>query len=198
MWRNHSHPQPAKSYSRQTMNLLIIADDEFVGRRVPECQTDLLISCGDMPDDIILQVASRCRCQEILAVKGNHDSSAPFRPPIRDMHLATYEFRGVKFGGFCGSWKYKPRGNYLFEQSEVEQRMGAFPPVDVFVAHNSPRLVHDRDDEVHIGFASFSNYITRAKPRFFLHGHQHQDLETTIGPTRVIGIYGHRFLALLE
>jgi len=176
------------------MNLLIIADDELVGRSVPECQAELLISCGDMPDDIILEVAARCRCREILAVRGNHDSSAPFKPPIRDMHLATFQFLGVTFGGFCGSWKYKPRGNYLFEQSEVEKALATFPAVDVFVAHNSPRLVHDRDDEVHIGFASFSNYIARAKPKLFLHGHQHQNLETIVGQTRVIGTYGHRFL----
>jgi Icc-related predicted phosphoesterase len=178
------------------MNLLIIADDEFVGRRVPDCQVDLLVSCGDLPDDVILEVAARCHCREIFAVKGNHDSSAPFRSPIRDMHLATLQFRGVTFGGFCGSWKYKPRGNYLFEQSEVEKALDGFPRVDVFVAHNSPRLVHDRDDEVHIGFAAFSNYLTTARPRFFLHGHQHHDVETLVGQTQVIGTYGHRFLVL--
>jgi Icc-related predicted phosphoesterase len=178
------------------MNLLIIADDEYVGRNAPESQADVLISCGDIPDETILQAASRCRCREILAVKGNHDSSGPFRQPIRDMHLATFQFRGVTFGGFCGSWKYKPKGNYLFEQSEVENMLAAFPPVDVFVAHNSPRLVHDRDDEVHLGFASFSNYIQRARPKFFLHGHQHQDVESIAGATRVIGTYGHRFLVV--
>jgi Icc-related predicted phosphoesterase len=178
------------------MNLLIIADDEFVARRVPDSQADLLISCGDLPDNIILEVAARCHCQEVLAVKGNHDSSAPFKPPIRDMHLATFQFRGVQFGGFCGSWKYKSRGNYLFEQFEVEKALTNFPAVDVFIAHNSPRLVHDRDDQVHIGFASFSNYITTAKPKLFLHGHQHQDLESIVGQTRVVGTYGHRFLVL--
>jgi len=180
------------------MTLLIIADDESVGRRVPESRADVLVSCGDLPDETILQIASRCACREILAVKGNHDSSAPFRSPIRDLHLTTFQFLGVTFGGFCGSWKYKPKGNYLFEQSEVEQSLAAFPAVDVFVAHNSPRLVHDRDDEVHIGFASFNNYIARAKPKLFLHGHQHHDLESGAGQTRIIGTYGHRFLVLAD
>lgn len=85
------------------MNLLIIADDEFAARRVPDAPADLLLSLGDMPDDIILEVARRCSCREILAVKGNHHSSAPFREPIRDLHVSTFEFRGVTFGGFCGS-----------------------------------------------------------------------------------------------
>ena len=176
------------------MTLLVIADDEFVARNVPNAPSDLLISCGDLPDETILEIANRCACREILAVKGNHDSSGLFRPPTRDMHLATFQFRGITFGGFCGSWKYKPRGNYLFEQPEVEASLATLPAVDVFIAHNSPRHVHDRDDEVHIGFTSFNTYITRAKPKLFFHGHQHENTETLAGETRVIGTFGHRFL----
>jgi Icc-related predicted phosphoesterase len=178
------------------MNILVIADDESLSTRLPEIDADLLISCGDLPDDLILQVAARSCCREILAVKGNHDSSAAFKSPIREMHLVTYEFGGITFGGFCGSWKYKPRGNHLFEQSEVDQHLAAFPPVDIFIAHNSPRLIHDRDDEVHIGFTSFNNYIERAKPKLFLHGHQHENIETRIGETRVIGTFGYRSLVV--
>jgi Icc-related predicted phosphoesterase len=133
-----------------------------------------------------------------MAVKGNHDSSGPFSAPIRDLHLKMFRYRGVVFGGFCGSWKYKPRGNYLFEEFEVERLMLKFPAVDVFVAHNSPRLVHDREDEVHLGFASFNSYIKRATPKLFLHGHQHENVERQIGGTRVIGTYGHRLLVLPE
>ena len=40
--------------------------------------------------------------------------------------------------------------------------MASFPPVDVFVAHNSPRHVHDRDDDVHFGFEAFVRYLERA------------------------------------
>ena len=178
------------------MNLLIIADDESLPRGVPDNPADLLVSLGDLSDDTICEIARRCGCHVILAVKGNHDSSAPFRPPIRDAHLTTSTFRGLTFGGFCGSWKYKPRGNYLFEQSEVEQRLTHFPHVDVFLAHNSPRLVHDREDEVHTGFSAFNNYIARAAPELFLHGHQHENRETMVGATRVIGVFGHRFILL--
>ena len=80
----------------------------------------------------------------------------------------------------------------------METALTSFPSVDVFVAHNSPRLVHDRDDEVHIGFVAFSNYINRARPKYFLHGHQHVHQETSVGGTRVVGTYGFRFLAIAE
>jgi uncharacterized protein len=180
------------------MTLLVIADDEALLHQLPDVPADVLISCGDLPDQIILAAAQRCRCRHILAVKGNHDSSAAFRAPIVDLHLRTHTIHGITFGGFCGAWKYKPKGNYLFEQPEVESALAEFPRVDVFVAHNSPRMVHDRDDEVHLGFDAFQTYITRAHPRRLLHGHQHLHTESTIGATRVTGTYGHRFIVIAE
>ena len=178
------------------MTLLVIADDDAVLGTVPDTRAEVLICCGDLLDSVILGVAAKCRCREILALKGNHDSSAPFQQPIRDLHRATFRIGDITFGGFAGSWKYKPRGHYLFDQDEVEQAMTSFPPVDVFVAHNSPRLIHDREDDVHIGFTAFASYISRATPRLFLHGHQHISTETLVGGTRVIGTYGYRFLTL--
>lgn len=178
------------------MNLLIIADDESVGSQVPDCTVDVLVSCGDLPDEVILKAAAKCRCRQILAVKGNHDSSAAFPEPIQDLHLKRLQFRGMSFGGFCGSWRYKPRGNYLFEDFEVEHLLANFAAVDVFITHNSPRLIHDREDDVHMGFAAFNQYLERAKPKFLLHGHQHQNIETQIGGTLVIGTYGHRMLVV--
>lgn len=180
------------------MNVLVIADDDKVLESLPDVHVDLMISCGDLTDDLILAAAEKCSCPRIFAVKGNHDSSSPFRPPIHDLHLQTAQFRGKTFGGFCGSWKYKPRGNYLFEQSEVAAALKDFPKVDVFVAHNSPRSVHDREDEVHTGFVGFATYINDHKPHLFLHGHQHVQIETMVGLTKVVGTYGHRFLTITE
>lgn len=181
------------------VNLLIIADDEFEAKRfAADTPVDLLISLGDMPDSVILEVAEKCRCHEILAVKGNHDSGASFLGPVRDLHLQSFEYQGITFGGFCGAWKYKPRGHHLFEQEEVEALLSNFPPVDVFIAHSSPRGIHDRDDEVHIGFVAFTRYIQRAWPRLFLHCHQHLDQISLVGPTTVIGTFDHRFLTPLS
>ena len=176
------------------MTILVIADDELLDGNLPTSNVDLVVSCGDLPDEVILRAAEKCNCDKILAVKGNHDSSAEFLQPIKDVHLRAVNFGGLSFGGFCGSWKYKPRGNYLFEQSEVETALKSFPRVDVFVAHNSPRMIHDRDDDVHFGFIAFSTYIDQTQPTLFLHGHQHVNQESRVGRTRVIGTYGYRFI----
>ena len=112
------------------------------------------------------------------------------------MHLRTFEWGGVTFGGFGGSWKHKPVGHHLFEQSEVTEALTGFPSVQVFVAHNSPRLIHERDDEIHLGFVAFAPYLARAKPLLLLHGHQRCQQETRLGVTRIIGTFGHRFLVI--
>ncbi len=180
------------------MTILVIADDEDVLWAVPDARADVLISCGDLSDKIILEAARRVGSPPILAVKGNHDGSGAFDPRITDMHLQTRTIRGVTFGGFAGSWKYKPRGNYLFEQPDVYSALKSFPPVDVFVAHNSPSGVHDRDDDVHRGFSAFSTYIADHQPRFFIHGHQHKNAESVLGRTKVVGVYGHRYMVVKE
>jgi Icc-related predicted phosphoesterase len=180
------------------VTILVIADDDAVMKAVPDIRADVLVSCGDVTDDTILAVGARTGIRTILAVKGNHDSAASFPPPVINLHLETHSVRDVTFGGFCGCWKYKPVGHHLFDEAEVGKHLDSFPRVDVFVAHNSPRSVHDRDDDVHMGFSSFTSYIVDQRPRMFLHGHQHVNAKTTVGTTQVIGVCGYRYVVLQE
>ena len=177
------------------MRALVIADEENI-QFDRELKADILISCGDLTDTFILRVAEMTLCRTIFAVKGNHDEGEPFRAPIKDLHLQVYEFKGLRFGGFSGSWKYKPRGHWLYEQDEVERMLESFPPVDVFVAHNSPRQIHEWDDRAHIGFKAFNAYIERTKPQVFIHGHQHVNAESLFDETRVIGVFGQRWIRM--
>jgi len=174
------------------MNILVIADDDSFTKTPTRERADVLISCGDMADQVILQTAEATQCSRVFAVKGNHDGAGSFPTPIADLHLRTENIGGLSFGGVRGSWRYKPRGHFLYDEDEVAEFLATFPPVDVFVAHNSPRHIHDRDDEVHLGFEAFVGYIRRAQPRFFFHGHQHISEETRIDETRVIGVYGQQ------
>lgn len=174
------------------MTTLLLADDDGVRGQLTTEPADLLISCGDVADGVILEAAQLAGCDGIFAVKGNHDDCRAFAPPIVDLHLSVQTFNGLRFGGFHGSWRYKPRGHFLYEQEEVEMLLESFPPVDVFVAHNSPWEIHERDRDVHIGFAAFNRYIERTQPRWFIHGHQHCDQDAYLDQTRVIGLFGLR------
>lgn len=174
------------------MNLLVLSDDDGVRHDLTVQPADLVLSLGDVSDLVILEAAKQAQCGRIFAVKGNHDSGEAFPPPIVDLHLAVLTMGGVRFGGFNGSWRYKPRGHYLYEQEEVEDLLAGFPPVDVFIAHNSPRNMHERDTAAHVGFEAFNRYIERAQPRLFIHGHQHVNQDTLVGRTQVMGVFGQR------
>ncbi len=176
------------------MKLLVIADSDDFTWQGEARDADAIISCGDVVDQLILSAEATCKCRAVFAVKGNHDSAGPFPAPIIDLHLRIQEFNGVRFGGLNGSWKYKSRGHFLYEQSEVTAFLRSYPAVDVFVSHNSPRSLHDRDDDVHLGFDGLLEYIHRHRPRLLIHGHQHVNRETVVGSTRVIGVHGYRMI----
>ncbi len=178
------------------MTALILADIDDIHWHGDTGNADLLISCGDVDDNLIEEAAQAYGCQTILAVRGNHDRSATFARSIVDLHLHRVEVQGLSFGGFQGSWKYKPRGNYLYEQDEVEKALKEFPAVDIFVAHNSPLRVHDKEDETHYGFDGFKHSIRVRRPMIFLHGHQHFRVQTRVEDTVVIGAYGAQLFEL--
>lgn len=176
------------------MIILAIADIDDLRWKGSSGRADLLISCGDVSDPVILEAAEAYQCPRILAVKGNHDFPAPFPPPIIDLHLHVETYGGMQVGGINGSWRYKPRGHYLYEQAEATGLLKEFPPVDIFVSHNSPRGIHDKEDGIHPGFDALNAYVQSAKPRLLIHGHQHRNVAPPCAGTKVLGVYGHRLI----
>lgn len=180
------------------LKILVISDDDSRIGELDCPKPDFLISCGDLHEGAILRMARHYGARHILAVRGNHDSASPFPEPIIDLHLKVVMIEGITFGGFAGSWRYKPVGHHLYEQWDVASSLALFPPVDVFVAHNSPAGIHERDAHVHQGFKAFGDYIDRIKPRLFIHGHQHVDASTTRDQTTILSVFGERFVVIDE
>ncbi len=180
------------------LNILVIADDDSLLGALDCIHPDILISCGDLHEGAILRMARHYGARHILAVRGNHDSAAPFPDPIIDLHLKSVTIEGITFGGFAGAWRYKPVGHHLYEQWDVATAMRGFQPVDVFVAHNSPAGIHERDRHVHQGFGAFGDYIDRAQPQLFIHGHQHLNLLTVRDQTKILAVYGEKLVTIEE
>lgn len=178
------------------MRIVAISDDDLLVGQFQNVTADVVIALGDLLERTIEQAAAQYGAARTLAVKGNHDTDASFPPSITELHLSVVDYGGLRFAGFNGSWKYKPRGHFLYEQQEVSRLLRDFPPVDVFVAHNSPRGIHERDQDVHQGFDGFLEYLERAQPAYFLHGHQHVLQTTRWGQTEVIGVFGELVLDL--
>ena len=180
------------------MNILILADIDDLRWTAGTGKVDLVLALGDTVDCLILEAAAAYQCNRIYAVKGNHDPATPFPKPIVDLDIQTVEFGGLTFGGLSGSWKYKPAGHFLYEQEEVDDLLAGFPKVDVFISHNSPLSIHDKPDGIHTGFSALLAYVQRQQPHLLIHGHQHRNIETMVGRTRVLGVYGHQVIEITD
>ena len=185
------------------MKLLLISDIDELHWRNGSGQADLILSLGDVADQVILEASKAYNCPHVFAVRGNHDhdEGQPFPKPIIDLHMSTQKFNGMTFGGLNGA--LKPHGHpaiipFLYEQTEVCRYMSAFPPVDILISHNSPRGVHERNDDSYAGFDGLMNYLFEHKPKYLFHGHQHINRETTCDATRVICVYGWRVMETME
>ena len=181
-----------------SMKFLLLSDIDELHWRNGTGQADLILSLGDVADQVILEASKAYNCSNVFAVRGNHDhnDNTPLPEPIIDLHMTTKEFKGMTFGGLNGAWQYKPRGHFLYHQSEVCKFMSAFPYVDILISHNSPRGVHDREDGLHTGFDGLTNYILEHKPKYLFHGHQHMNRETTCDATKVICVYGWKVMEI--
>lgn len=177
------------------LNIIAIADDDsLIGHLQPDADIDLLLSLGDLYDVTLEKAVDVYAPEHVFAVRGNHCVDKDFPLPTVDLHLQTVDRLGLSLGGFAGSWQYKSRGNHMYTQEQVHDLLADFPAVDVFIAHNSPRGIHERDTLNHQGFDAFLHYIDRTQPAYFFHGHQHCNQITYRGKTCIIGVYGERLI----
>jgi len=170
----------------------VLSDCEHGLPELPGARPELIVSCGDVPVDVLERVAGRYRAP-LLGVLGNHDQKL-VPTVLRDLHLQVVTEGGLMFGGFEGSWRYKRKGHHLYDDAEVTSLLEGFPGVDVFVAHAPPDGVYAMDDGIHNGFTAFRRYIEREEPVLFLHGHVHRNVETWLGGTLVVSTRGARMV----
>lgn len=176
------------------MKALVLADVHGVNVPLPWGSCDIIISCGDLPLELIDELTRAG--VPFFGVVGNHDYYD--LPPKHNLHRSVKEYGGLRFGGFEGSCRYKPVGHHLYDDFHVAVAMAEFPPVDVFVAHSAPAGIHDEPDDVHCGFAGFNTYIREKRPRLFLHGHVHRNVESELDGTRILSVFGAQVVNLPE
>jgi Icc-related predicted phosphoesterase len=180
------------------MRILAISDihsDEDFGLDPENMGIDLVVTLGDVPSWYIEVILLLKRSVPYFGVNGNHDRN--FVPKYANAHLKTYSVHGMRLGGFEGAPKVSGEERlHSYSDRQVSWRMFRMPKVDIFLAHSPPRGIHDRSDGLHTGFIAFKKYIDRCQPRLFLHGHVEKNVETLVGQTRVISVFGKRLIDL--
>jgi Icc-related predicted phosphoesterase len=170
---------------------------------------DLVLSCGDLPPEYLIRLASRFEAP-LYYVCGNHDIRLVEAnlPGCTNLNARFKAFRGLTILGLEGSRWYNG-GGFQYTEREMRWKVLALTPgiwrrrgVDIVITHAPPRHIHDAEDRCHRGFKSFRRLIDRHRPRFFIHGHIHAEFSdpseriTVLDHTRVINTYGYYVLEI--
>lgn len=183
------------------MNVLAIADRRpkiDIVDVVSSNNVELIITLGDLTREDLLQLDQITNIPKI-GVYGNHDSGT-YMPglDIWDMHLKTWDYKGLKFGGFQGCVRYKQNPDaIMYTQAEASALLAGFPKVDVLLCHCPPRGINDEEEIAHQGFDATLAYIDREQPQVLLHGHTYpaeEDMVRQHGSTRIEYIFEYRLL----
>jgi len=164
---------------------------------------DLIISCGDLPPEFLSTLRHRFDVP-LMYVLGNHDLRYSASSPLgcRNIDRQIVSFNDFTFVGFSGSRWYNG-GKNQYTEKQMARFIGGMRfslwrsgGPDIVVTHAPPRHIHDGEDPCHKGFRSFSRFIEKYKPSYFIHGHIHRNFEddaervTIVNTTRVINSYG--------
>ena len=194
------------------MNILTISDrvepilyDRFEPDRFKNI--DVVLACGDLPPEYLSFINARLNVP-VFFVKGNHDIRYNFKAPdgCIDLNARMVKFQGFNILGIEGSRWYNGGQNQYHEHQMRRTLRGLRPliwwknGIDIVMTHAPPRHIHDADDRCHKGFKSFRWLIDKYSPRYFIHGHIHQNFTeasqriTEINGTTVVNTYGYFIL----
>lgn len=186
------------------MRILAIADRP-PRRKIKEILTEtpvnLICLLGDL-DFFDLKELQDINDIPKIGVYGNHCSGMYFDSlGIKNMHLQTFEFQNVLFGGFEGSVRYKESPTAkMYTQEEAKEMLADFPRVDIFLSHAPPYGINDEPETLsHQGFLAIREYIENKKPKYLLHGHTYPDSENSTSlykETNIIYVFEDKIVDL--
>lgn len=169
------------------MRILVMADEEskslythFDKKKFENI--DLMIACGDLSKRY-LEFFATVVPVPLLYVRGNHDQRLVDGVGggicIED---DVYVYKGVRILGLGGSMCYIPGRSDQYTEKQMLNRIKRMrwklkrtKGFDILVAHAPAFGLNDMEDLPHQGFECFKALMQRYKPKYFLHGHIHEN-----------------------
>lgn len=199
------------------MKILVLADCE-AGRYYNYYQPgsldefDLIISCGDLKAKYLEFIVTMAKCP-LIYVHGNHDDAYDVQPPegcicIED---TIFEYKGIRFMGLGGSYRYKVDGKHMYNESQMKWRIRKMffklkkhKGLDVLVTHAPAKGKGDLEDLAHRGFECFNELLGKYAPKYMVHGHVHMNYGSHIkrelqsGDTTIINAYNYCVIEIAD
>jgi Icc-related predicted phosphoesterase len=188
----------------QQLRIYAIADihspESFHMAQLSPESFDLVVTLGDINDDTLDYISYMTHGIPWLGVPGNHDPAQEVC--FESLHARSVLFRGLRLGGCGGGPCYKKDTPNHYTERQVSKFLNKMPVVDLFISHAPPPSAAldgglvSPTDYIHRGFDAFDEYMRKAKPRYWLHGHLSRRYCCLVGETKVMGISGAQPLIL--
>ncbi len=181
------------------LKLLVVSDTHgylaFGDNRFPRFmdtvgEYDLCVLLGDILPEDMVRILDCIPKEEIIAVKGNHDSFSIYSEfGVREISGESYECKGVRFAGLDGSFRYKNEEFPSHTQYESLAISRGLPQADVLLTHDI-MLKDFHSDPAHSGLIGITDYIYRNRVQWHFHGHIHKSYVKQYGNgTREKSVY---------
>jgi Icc-related predicted phosphoesterase len=187
------------------MKILAIADrppkESIRALLEREKNIELICTLGDL-DYFSLEELKDIQDIPKIGVYGNHCTRGYFETlGIKNMHLTTFEYKGLTFGGFEGCVRYK-EDHYapMYTQEEASRMLNGFPRVDVMLCHCPPYGINDEEEVAHQGFKALRLYLEEMKPKYLLHGHTYPNEKTLVTEykeTKIVYVFSDSVIEVL-
>lgn len=174
--------QPVE-FKKLGLKLLVISDTHgyfaFGENRLPNYldtigEFDLCVLLGDVHPAEMPLILDCIPREKIIALKGNHDSFSIYSDfGVRDIAGTDFEYKGVRFVGIDGSFKYKKEQFPSHTQYESLRDARCLPVADVLLTHDVMLSDFEREP-AHAGLIGITYYIYEKKPFYHIHGHIHK------------------------
>ena len=180
------------------MKILLLSDlhgvDYFTWQnflKLDKYSFDIIMTLGDIDIIFLQSLVENFSEKEMFGVHGNHDYNGDLEYfNINNIHEKSISKNKVTISGLEGCLPYK-KSSLLHTDEEIRRAIKNIDPnTNIIVSHNSPFGIHDRESSSHRGYKALRDFIEKNNPAFCIHGHQHQNIITEHGKTRIIGIYG--------
>ncbi len=184
--RHYESSAPKVEQRKLGLTLVVISDthgdlafgdrfEEFISK-VPKF--DLMIILGDMYTyelDIITKLVPP---EKIIGVRGNHDSFRLYADyGIFELDGKGYIYKGVKFAGIEGSFKYKVQKFPSYTHYESLLLASEMPQeADVLITHDA-MFTESKYDVAHSGLIGITYYAYKNAVKWHIHGHTHKSYD---------------------
>lgn len=179
---------PRVDQKKLGLTLIVISDthgdlafgdrfEKFISN-VPEY--DFMVILGDLHTyelDVITKIVPPKR---IIGLRGNHDNFRLYSDyGIYELDGKGYLYKGIKFVGLEGSFKYKKEEFPSYTHYESLLIASQMPQdADVLLTHDA-MFTESKYDTAHSGLAGITYYVYKNAVKWHIHGHIHKSYKNT-------------------